>query len=66
MNTIQKIFIVILSLLPGACHYMYTSPLLWKHTSSAAFDVWIAFWIIDIFIALAILVHVVNNEGELK
>jgi heme/copper-type cytochrome/quinol oxidase subunit 2 len=39
-----KFGLFLLALLPGACHYNLTSPALWAHNSSAAFDVWVLLW----------------------
>ena len=36
--------IFLLALLPGACHYTFTSPALYSHNSSSAFDLWLFMW----------------------
>jgi hypothetical protein len=35
-------------LLPVSCHYTVTSPRLWGHTSSAAFELWLGLWVFGI------------------
>lgn len=48
-----KIVLVLFTLLPAACHYTVSGPLLWKHTSSSAFNLWLGLWIISIFSIVA-------------
>ena len=48
-----KIVLVLVSLLPATCHYHVSGPLLWKHTSSSAFDLWIGLWILSILSIIA-------------
>jgi hypothetical protein len=51
-----KIVLVLFSLLPAACHYHVSGPLLWKHTSSSAFDLWLGLWIFSVLTIVAGLV----------
>lgn len=50
---LSKIVLVLFSLLPAACHYHVSGPLLWKHTSSSAFDLWLGLWIFSVLIIVA-------------
>jgi len=43
-----------LSLLPGACHFTVTGPLLWQHSSSAAFDTWVGLWVFAVALPLIV------------
>lgn len=47
LKHLARWLIVPVSMLPGACHYELTGPALWSHNSSAAFDVWVFFWIVS-------------------
>jgi hypothetical protein len=51
-----KLLILVLAVLPGACHYNFTGPALWSHQSSYAFETWALMWtacIVLFFLALA-------------
>lgn len=46
----KRLAIVLLSLLPGACHFKWSGPFLYSHNSSSAFDLWAVMWLGCIFI----------------
>lgn len=43
-----RIAVILIGILPGACHFYVTAPPLWSHQSSAAFSWWLLLWIISI------------------
>jgi len=53
----KRFGIFLLTLLPGACHYEFTAPALWAHNSSAAFEAWLACWVVAILLPLAVLFY---------
>jgi hypothetical protein len=53
MSTLMRIAAFITGLVPIGCHSLVTSPRLWAHNSSAAFNAWLALWFFGlIFLAL--------------
>jgi hypothetical protein len=54
----KMIGVMVVALIPGACHLTLTGPILWTHNSSRAFDTWVSFWIIDIMLVCAAFVSV--------
>lgn len=50
-----KLMLFVLALLPSACHYEFTSPALWAHNSSAAFNAWLFLWFCVIALPISVL-----------
>lgn len=43
-----RLILIALSCCPGVFNYFVISPALWSHNSSAAFEMWVVFWILSI------------------
>lgn len=50
-----KAVLFLVALVPAWFHYEVTSPRLWSHNSSAAFDAWLFLWFIAISLPVAVL-----------
>ena len=63
MKRIQKLLLASLSLLPVTCHYKFTAPLLWAHSSSQAFNTWVGLWIIVIGFVVWSFAQAMKNDS---
>lgn len=54
---IKKMAILIVSLTPSCCHYLYTGPWLYANHSSRGLDYWITLWVICIGLVILALAY---------
>jgi hypothetical protein len=60
-----RALLILLPILTTSCHYAVTSPRLWAHSSSAAFDAWMFLWVVNIG-AIVWAVIIVFQDAERK
>lgn len=49
----KRLGIILASLVPVACHSVFTGPMLWAHQSSAAFNWFVSLWLLAVALPIA-------------
>ncbi len=61
MKRLKLLGLALVPLLMTYCHAVVTGPRLWSHNSSAAFDAFVAFYLIDIGLLICMAMHVASE-----
>lgn len=51
----MKVTLFVLSLGLPVINFIWISPALWSHNSSAAFEMWVVFWLVSIVVPISVL-----------